>query len=85
MQVCEGRISQMPLDPACKVSLYYNRCSSCCADPLISMGGMLGQAVMASQCRGAISWCPQQCPLHASSAAELWLSGLLPNDPNSPC
>lgn len=44
----------------------------------------LGQAVMTSQCRGAISLCPQQCPLHDSSAAELWLSGLLPNDPNSP-
>lgn len=49
-----------------------------------SMGRMLGQAVMNSQCRGAISWCPQQCPLLARSAAELWLSSLLPNDPNSP-
>lgn len=26
----------------------------------------------------------QKCPKHASSAAELLLSGLLPNDPNSP-
>lgn len=44
----------------------------------------LGQAGMTSQCRGAISLCPQQCPLHDSSAAELSLSGLLPKDPNSP-